>query len=133
MNINDFYWGLTNKFKLEIGLKNTINSNYPDIIWFPQGIYIITGFNTAISTNNYTITINGKDKMCMLNGDIGGALPASVDFGKMDSYDTIYSEVTFEDSSSYVANKYYILNPNYSPSDAKSKQYIISNEEYDKK
>jgi hypothetical protein len=34
VNINEFYWGLKNKFKLEIGLKNYINSNYPDIIWF---------------------------------------------------------------------------------------------------
>jgi hypothetical protein len=34
VNINDFYWGLKNKFKLEIGLKNNIDSRYPDIIWF---------------------------------------------------------------------------------------------------
>ena len=34
VNINDFYWGLNNKFKLEIGLKNKINLNYPNIIWF---------------------------------------------------------------------------------------------------
>jgi hypothetical protein len=34
VNINNFYWGLNNKFKLEVGLKNFINSNYPDIIWF---------------------------------------------------------------------------------------------------
>jgi len=34
VNINDFYWGLKNKFKLEVGLKNTLNSKYPDIIWF---------------------------------------------------------------------------------------------------
>jgi hypothetical protein len=34
VNINDYYWGLKNKFKLEIGIKNMINSNYPNIIWF---------------------------------------------------------------------------------------------------
>jgi hypothetical protein len=34
VNINDFYWGLKTKIKLEIGLSNTINSKYPDIIWF---------------------------------------------------------------------------------------------------
>jgi hypothetical protein len=34
VNINEFYWGLKNKFKLEIGVKNTINSKYPEIIWF---------------------------------------------------------------------------------------------------
>jgi hypothetical protein len=35
MNINDFYWGLNTKFKLEIGLKNMLDNKYPDIIWFP--------------------------------------------------------------------------------------------------
>jgi hypothetical protein len=35
LNINEFYWGLYSKFKLEIGLKNFIDANYPDIIWFP--------------------------------------------------------------------------------------------------
>jgi hypothetical protein len=34
ININDFYWGLKNKFKLEVGLKNDINPIYPNIIWF---------------------------------------------------------------------------------------------------
>ncbi len=34
LNINDFYWGLKTKIKLEVGLTNDINSNYPDIIWF---------------------------------------------------------------------------------------------------
>jgi hypothetical protein len=47
VNINDFYWGLNNKFKLEIGLENTIDSDYPDIIWFKGGLYIITAFNTS--------------------------------------------------------------------------------------
>ena len=38
ININDFYWGVKSKFKLEIGLKNNIDTErYPDIIWFPQG------------------------------------------------------------------------------------------------
>jgi hypothetical protein len=47
VNINDFYWGLKNKFKLEIGIKNVIDMNYPDIIWFKQGIYVITSFSTS--------------------------------------------------------------------------------------
>lgn len=81
ININNFYWGLNNKFKLEIGLKNFIEPKYPDIIWFPQGVYIITGFNTQSGTDRFNISINGKDKMCLLNGDVGGSIPMSVDFG----------------------------------------------------
>lgn len=87
VNINDFYWGVKNKFKLEIGLKNEINSKYPDIIWFKQGLYVTTSFSTSYSINNYTINISGKDKMCLLNGDLAGALPHTTDFGIEEYYD----------------------------------------------
>ena len=81
---NNYYWGLNTKFKLEVGLLNTINNKYPDIIWFKQGIYVITTFNTARTTNNFTITLSGKDKMCLLNGEVGGSLESSVDFGTIE-------------------------------------------------
>ena len=77
----DYIWGLNTKFKLEIGVKNKINPHYPDIIWFNQGIFIITSFNTSRSTNNFNISLQGKDKMCLLNGDVGGNIESSVDFG----------------------------------------------------
>ena len=87
VKLNDFYWGLNTKFKLEVGLKNTIDPDYPEIIWFPQGVYIITSFSSSLNANSYSISINGKDKMCRLNGEFGGALPASIDFGTEDIYD----------------------------------------------
>lgn len=87
ININNFYWGLNTKIKLEIGLTNDIDDKYSNIIWFPQGIFVITTFNTSHTTNNYQITLNGKDKMCLLNGDLGGALPASINFSEIDNYD----------------------------------------------
>ena len=76
ININNYYWGLKNKFKLEIGLTNRIDPRYPDIIWFPQGTYVITNFSTSHTTNNYNISIQGQDKMCLLNGTVGGSLTA---------------------------------------------------------
>ena len=81
---NDYYWGLNTKFKLEVGLENLVDSTYSDIIWFNQGIYLITSFNTSRSTNNFTISINGKDKMCLLNGEVSGSLESSVDFGAIE-------------------------------------------------
>ena len=84
---NDYYWGLNTKFKLEIGVENTINTAYPDIIWFKQGIFLITSFNTSRSTNNFSISIQGKDKMCLLNGEVGGSLESSVDFGTIEEED----------------------------------------------
>lgn len=76
VNLNSFYWGLNTKFKLSIGIENHINPNYPEIIWFPQGTYVITNFSSSQNINSYQISISGKDKMCLLNGDVGGTLTA---------------------------------------------------------
>lgn len=82
VNVHDFYWGVKNKFKLEVGLLNTIDNEYPDIVWFKQGIYVITAFSATLGVNNYTISISGKDKMCLLNGDMAGhIMNISEDFG----------------------------------------------------
>ena len=88
LNINNIYWSLTTRIKVEIGIENNVivydnNGNkknyqdiYPEIIWFPQGVYLLTDFKTQAQVNNYIITIQGKDKMCLLNGDIGGVFNA---------------------------------------------------------
>lgn len=83
----DYLWGLNTKFKLEVGVANTIDDRYPDIIWFPQGIYLLTSFNMSRSVNNFSISLSGKDKMCLLNGEIGGTLDASIDFGSIEEED----------------------------------------------
>lgn len=80
--ITDKYWAYNHKFKLQIGLKNTIDHTQPDIIWLDQGVYIISNFSISESTSSLTISIQGKDKMCRLDGTISGSLPAQHDFGK---------------------------------------------------
>ena len=85
---SNYLWGMNTKFKLEIGVKNTINSAYPDIIWFKQGTYLISSFNTSRSTSSFTISIQGKDKMCQLNGEVSGSLNASIDFGTIQEQDS---------------------------------------------
>lgn len=92
ININEYYWGLNTKFKLEIGVQNVVSRkdfypNYPDIIWFKMGTYIITSLNTNLTVNNFTMSLQGKDKMCLLNGDVGGVINARTDFGTYDYYD----------------------------------------------
>ena len=94
MNINQYYWGLKTRFKLQIGLANNVGWGYDDIIWFPMGTYIISNFATSQSTSSYTISITGKDKMCLLNGDLSGSLFASVDFGKEEYYDKTTQKTT---------------------------------------
>ena len=88
VDINNTYWGFKNKFKLEVGVENTIDVRYPDIIWFKQGIFVFTSLNMNVQSNNFTININGKDKMCLLNGEVGGSINASTDFGKLEEYQT---------------------------------------------
>lgn len=84
---SDYVWGMNTKFKLEIGVENNINSKFPKIIWFNQGIYVITSFNTSRSTNNFTISLQGKDKMCLLNGDVSGTIGVQTDFGTIEEED----------------------------------------------
>ena len=110
VNINEYYWSFTTKFKLYIGLKvpdyirnqyaqTTIPfqdqysdgvflngeviypyEKYPDVVWFPQGIFLITDFKLQINSNSTdNIYITGKDKMALLNGEIGGNFPHATD------------------------------------------------------
>lgn len=87
VDLSNFHWGFKTKIKLEIGLKNIIDNRYPDICWFKQGLFIITNLSISSNTNSYTISINCKDKMCLINGEIGGKLPYSIDWGIEDYYD----------------------------------------------
>ena len=86
---------ISKKVKLEIGLKNYSNqyTEYP-IIWYPLGVYVINNVQISHSTGaNVVATLQLKDKMCLLNGECGGTLPASVTF---DSYDTLTANGTYE-------------------------------------
>lgn len=84
LNIHEYYWGLYTKFKLSLGVKNDINNKYPDIIWFKQGTFVISNFTTSQALSNYTINIQGKDKMTLLNGEMGGMITGLThDFGKI--------------------------------------------------
>ena len=88
LNIHDFYWSLTTCFSVEIGIVNTTNQYINEkIIWFPMGYYIISSFSMSLSTTGASVSIQGKDKMSMLNGDLGGKLGVDTDFGVEDIID----------------------------------------------
>ena len=93
---------INRKIKLEVGIVNTVpvyqykavdeitgsiddrtinyQALYGDIIWFPLGIYVIFDPNISHGTNGVTISLSLKDKMCLLNGDAGGKIPACTEF-----------------------------------------------------
>ena len=100
---------INKKIKLDIGVKNNTSqySEY-DIIWFPLGTYIIS--SVSITNTNSQITsasLQLKDKMCLLNGECGGLLPASVTFS---SYDTLDANGAYqtEQPTIYTIIKYVV-------------------------
>lgn len=79
---------INKKIKLEVGLENTTEqySEYP-IIWFPQGTYVITQPSISYSTSGLTVSLQLKDKMCLLNGDCGGVFPAQTTLSEIEDID----------------------------------------------
>ena len=104
-NIDDLF-AINKKCKIELGIVNTIpnytlhiedektkkitfqeinyKEKYGQIVWFPLGLYIM--FNPSIShgTDGITISMQLKDKMCLLNGQIAGTIHSGVQFNYMD-------------------------------------------------
>ena len=78
-------FSLNKKVFIEIGIKN-VTDKYPEypILWFPQGVFYIDAFSVNSSTSSaVNLNLSLKDKMCLLNGDIAGQLPSTVQFDTM--------------------------------------------------
>lgn len=90
---------INKKFKVYIGYENKIKKwkdKYGDICWFPLGLYLVSDASISRSSSGVNISVTGKDKMCLLDGSVGGMLPASVTFHE------IYNED--ENGDIYVTN-----------------------------
>ena len=91
-NSVDSLFNINKKVFIEVGIKNTIGHlsqyNYPTypIIWFPFGTFIIQNVSITHDTNGISLNMNLGDKMCLLNGEAGGTIPASTNF---ESYDIL--------------------------------------------
>ncbi len=78
---------INKKINLQIGFINTTNKYIQyNILWFPLGLYVITDNSISFSNTGLVASLQLKDKMCLLNGDCGGTLPATTIF---DTYTTI--------------------------------------------
>ena len=102
----DHLFSVNKKCKLELGIVNTVpnytfgiknqetdfttfqtinyKTLYGDIVWFPLGIYVMFNPSIAHSMQGVSISMQLKDKMCLLNGDLGGQIHSSVDFSYQD-------------------------------------------------
>lgn len=85
--ITETLWALKTKFKLEVGLRNNIDPDYDDIIWFKQGTYVITSFSLSVSAAAINVSISGQDKMALLNGTLGGTFYSETVFDVIDDVD----------------------------------------------
>ena len=81
-NVNEIDWQIRTKYYLTIGMKNFISDKYPEWIWFPLGLYIVTSVSLQSNMSGYTLSLQGRDKMCLLDGSVGGQLFATHDFGR---------------------------------------------------
>lgn len=75
------YWRWNGKEYQKI--KNIYNYD-KEIAWFQLGVFVITQPSISHTVSNCTISLSCKDKMCLLNGEAGGTLPASVTFHEYD-------------------------------------------------
>ena len=90
---------MNKKVFIEIGFTNLFSSYLEhDIIWFPLGVFVIINSNCTHSKDSLNISLQLKDKMCLLNGDCGGVIPSAVSFHEFEAYD-------------YEINDYYISQP----------------------
>ena len=86
-----------------MGFTNTtLHQKYKDydVIWIPLGVFIIK--NASITQNNsgLNISVQLSDKMCLLNGEIGGKFPSFVNL----------SEVKIQDSTGQdIGSEYFLL------------------------
>lgn len=88
-NVDDMEMDFTlnRKIFIELGVKNDspYYKEYP-ILWFPQGVFFITSFSmNSSSSTAVNLSLGLKDKMALLNGDVGGKLPATVRFDSMET------------------------------------------------
>ena len=80
---------LNKKVRVRVGYNNPFKEywdEYGQIVWFLCGTYVISNASISSSPTSCTISIQGKDKMAMLDGTAGGTLPASVNFNEIYQY-----------------------------------------------
>ena len=102
----DHLFSVNKKCKVELGIVNTVpnytfqtkdnitnvtnfitinyKQKYGQIVWFPLGLYVMFNPSISHSLEGVQISMQLKDKMCLLNGDLGGQIHSSVQFSYQD-------------------------------------------------
>lgn len=107
----DNLFSINKKMYLEIGYTNTTNQYIKyEKIWFPQGTFVMIAPSLSHSTGGASLQVSLRDKMCLLNGECGGVIPASTQFDQYETIDEdgkwVISKPTFEQIIREVVNHF---------------------------
>jgi hypothetical protein len=92
---------MNKKVKIETGFRNTLKTQFSaysgyDIIWYPLGVYVIKNASVSNGNNGVNISLTLNDKCSLLNGDMGGVIPAATVFSEIETYNADGTERTVE-------------------------------------
>lgn len=86
---------INKKISLQIGyLNRTGQYTEYDVLWFPLGVYIITSCSISHSETGLVASLQLQDKMCLLNGTVGGTIPAATEFHVREQADGTTTKVS---------------------------------------
>lgn len=82
---------MNKKVQIETGFINYLKTSFPqyqtyDILWFPLGTYVIKAMNISSNNSGTNISLTLNDKCALLNGDIGGVIPAATILSEKETY-----------------------------------------------
>ena len=99
---------INKRIGIQIGIENnTAYYQTEEIFWFPLGIFIVSTANISKNQQGINISISFKDKMVLLNGEVGG------DFSGEITHSPVYVEPT-TDQEKYGAEAVRFYNLIYS-------------------
>lgn len=78
---------INKKIRVEVGLRNPFKTyeKYGDIIWFKCGLFIVSTASISRSISGWSISLTAKDKMCLLDGSVGGMITATTNFHEIET------------------------------------------------
>jgi hypothetical protein len=84
---------MNKKVRIETGFTNTLTWEYPNyanynIIWFPLGTYVIKSASISKNNSGVNISLTLNDKTALLNGDMGGTIPAATVFSEAELFNS---------------------------------------------
>lgn len=87
---------MNKKIRIYKGITNTLAAidwyEEHDIIWFPLGLFVVKTGSSSRNAAGINISLNLLDKCALLNGDLGGVIPAATIFSESELYNEAGTE-----------------------------------------